>query len=44
MGHAGALVHGSHGSFESKRVALNAAGAQVFSSLGEMVEGVARRL
>ena len=44
MGHAGALVHGSHGSFESKRVALNAAGAQVFSSLGEMVDGVARRL
>ncbi|HEV2008745.1 MAG TPA: succinate--CoA ligase subunit alpha [Burkholderiales bacterium] len=44
MGHAGALVHGSHGSFESKRAALSAAGVQVFSSLGEMVNGVARRL
>ena len=40
MGHAGALVHGSHGSFESKRAALNAAGVTVFASLGELVAGV----
>ncbi len=44
MGHAGALVHGSHGSFEAKRAALDAAGVAVFSSLGELVKGVARRL
>ena len=40
MGHAGALVHGNHGTFEAKRSALAAAGVQVFSSLNEMVEGV----
>ena len=40
MGHAGALVHGSHGSFEAKRAALNAAGVTVFASLGELVAGV----
>ncbi|MBI4195227.1 MAG: succinate--CoA ligase subunit alpha [Betaproteobacteria bacterium] len=44
MGHAGALTHGSHGTFESKRAALAAAGVPVFSSLGEMVEGVCGRL
>jgi succinyl-CoA synthetase alpha subunit len=44
MGHAGALVHGNHGSFAAKRAALNAAGVEVFSSLGEMVKGVVRRL
>ena len=40
MGHAGALVHGSHGSFEAKRAALNAAGVTVFASLGELVTGI----
>jgi succinyl-CoA synthetase alpha subunit len=44
MGHAGALVHGSHGSFDAKRAALEAAGATVFSSLGELVAGVRSRL
>jgi succinyl-CoA synthetase alpha subunit len=40
MGHAGALVHGSHGSFETKRAALNSAGVTVFASLGELVGGI----
>lgn len=44
MGHAGALVHGSHGSFEAKRAALTAAGVTVFASLGELVAGVRARL
>ncbi len=44
MGHAGALVHGSHGSFAAKRAALEAAGVSVFASLGELVTGVKARL
>jgi succinyl-CoA synthetase alpha subunit len=40
MGHAGALVHGGHGTHAAKRAALEAAGATVFGSLDEMVEGV----
>ena len=44
MGHAGALVHGSHGTYAAKRAALEFAGVAVFSSLNEMVEGVARQL
>jgi succinyl-CoA synthetase alpha subunit len=44
MGHAGALVHGSHGTYAAKRAALEAAGVTVFSSLNEMVEGVRARL
>jgi succinyl-CoA synthetase alpha subunit len=44
MGHAGALVHGSHGSFAAKRAALEAAGVQVFGTLNEMVEGIRARL
>ena len=44
MGHAGALVHGSHGTWEAKRKALEAAGATVFGSLNEMVKGVSKRL
>ncbi|OGA47598.1 MAG: hypothetical protein A3G24_22850 [Betaproteobacteria bacterium RIFCSPLOWO2_12_FULL_62_13] len=44
MGHAGALVHGSHGTFEAKRAALEAAGVTVFGSLNEMVAGVCARL
>lgn len=43
MGHAGALVHGSHGTYTAKRAALEAAGVTVFSSLKEMVEGIAAR-
>ncbi len=44
MGHAGALVHGSHGSFEAKRAALQAAGVTVFAKLGELVAGVKAKL
>ena len=44
MGHAGALVHGSFGTFDAKKTALEAAGAQVFDTLDAMVEGVTRRL
>ena len=44
MGHAGALMHGSHGTFEAKRTALLAAGVTVFSSLNEMVAGICARL
>jgi succinyl-CoA synthetase alpha subunit len=44
MGHAGALVHGAHGTFAAKRAALEAAGATVFGSLNEMVAGVGARL
>ena len=40
MGHAGALTHGSHGTYAAKRAALESAGVQVFSSLNEMVDGV----
>ncbi|MEA3152810.1 MAG: succinyl-CoA synthetase alpha subunit [Betaproteobacteria bacterium] len=41
MGHAGALVHGTHGSFASKRAALSAAGVEVFSTLEDMERRVA---
>ena len=44
MGHAGALVHGSHGTYAAKRAALEAAGVTVFGSLNEMVAGIAARL
>ena len=44
MGHAGALVHGSHGTYAAKRAALEAAGVTVFSSLNEMVEGIAAKM
>jgi len=40
MGHAGALVHGAHGTYGAKKAALEAAGVRVFGSLDEMVEGV----
>jgi succinyl-CoA synthetase alpha subunit len=36
MGHAGALVHGAHGSYASKAAALKSAGVEVFSTLEEM--------
>ena len=44
MGHAGALVHGSHGTFEAKKAALEAAGATVFDTLDAMVDGVCATL
>lgn len=44
MGHAGALVHGSHGTYEAKQAALEAAGVQVFATLNEMVDGISRQL
>ena len=40
MGHAGALVHGSHGSYAAKKAALEDAGVEVFSALDEMVAGI----
>jgi succinyl-CoA synthetase alpha subunit len=44
MGHAGALVHGSHGTYAVKRAALETAGVTVFGSLREMVDGVRARM
>ena len=44
MGHAGALVHGSHGTFDAKKAALEAAGATVFDTLDAMVERVCATL
>ena len=44
MGHAGALVHGGHGTYSAKRAALESAGVQVFASLNEMVTGISARL
>jgi succinyl-CoA synthetase alpha subunit len=44
MGHAGALVHGSHGTFSAKRAALEGAGVRVCATLNDMVEAVAARL
>ena len=44
MGHAGALVHGSHGTFEAKRAALEAAGVTVFDTLNAMAETIGGRL
>jgi succinyl-CoA synthetase alpha subunit len=40
MGHAGALVHGRHGSYDAKKEALETAGVKVFAALDEMVAGV----
>jgi len=43
MGHAGALVHGAHGTYASKRAALESAGVRVFATLNEMVQEIAGR-
>lgn len=40
MGHAAALVHGSHGGYAAKQAALKQAGATVFGSLDEMTNGI----
>ena len=37
MGHAGALVFGDVGTFESKKARLQAAGARVFASIDDLV-------
>jgi succinyl-CoA synthetase alpha subunit len=44
MGHAGALVHGEHGTYAAKKRALEAAGVRVFGSLDEMTRGVVAAL
>jgi succinyl-CoA synthetase alpha subunit len=44
MGHAGALVHGAHGTFAAKKAALEAVGARVFGSLDEMTRGIVAAL
>ena len=44
MGHASALIYGSHGGYTAKRTALEAAGVTVFDTLNAMVEGVAKKL
>jgi succinyl-CoA synthetase alpha subunit len=44
MGHAGALLYGSHGTYAAKRAALESAGVQVFGSLNEMVAGISARM
>jgi succinyl-CoA synthetase alpha subunit len=40
MGHAGALVHGSVGTYASKKAAIEAAGGTVFDTLDAMFGGV----
>lgn len=44
MGHAGALVHGSQGTYDAKRAALEGAGVRVFATLNEMVAGISARM
>jgi succinyl-CoA synthetase alpha subunit len=44
MGHAGALVHGLHGTYSAKKAALEAAGATVFGSLDDMTRGIVAAL
>src|SRR5262245_6161953 len=44
MGHAGALVHGSHGTYAAKRAALEAAGVTVLGSLDDVVREIRGRL
>ena len=38
------LVHGAHGTWESKRAALESAGVEVFATLNDMVKGVVAKL
>jgi succinyl-CoA synthetase alpha subunit len=40
MGHAGAMVHGDAGSWASKQVALEDAGARVFGTVAALVDAV----
>ncbi len=40
MGHAGALIHGETGTVASKTKALNAAGAQVFTRIRDLVAAI----
>ncbi len=42
MGHAGAMVHGSAGSWASKQAALETAGARVFGTVADLVDAVAK--
>lgn len=42
MGHAGALAHGVHGTFEAKAAALRGVGASVFSSIDDLIQEVSR--
>jgi succinyl-CoA synthetase alpha subunit len=44
MGHAGALVHGAHGTFDAKREALESADVTVFDTLSAMVNGICGRV
>lgn len=44
MGHAGAMIEGARGTIASKRAALEAAGAQVFTATGALIEAVAAKL
>lgn len=44
MGHAGALVHGSHGTFDGKKAALEHAGVTVFDALSALVAGIRGRM
>jgi succinyl-CoA synthetase alpha subunit len=44
MGHAGALVHGNHGTYAAKRTALESAGVHVYGSLADLVAGVQTQL
>ena len=41
MGHAGAIVHGSHSGYAAKKSALESAGATAFGSLDEMTNAIA---
>ncbi len=42
MGHAGALAHGNFGTFETKRAALEAAGARVFQTIDALIDALDR--
>lgn len=44
MGHAGALVHGQHGTAAAKRAALEAAGVHVSATIKDVVEAIVERL